>query len=171
MRQVDMGLEAERLRALETTGLLSGGPSGEFQEICRRAARRFGVPVAMVTLVGEDKLLVKARVGTDLDEAPRLHQFCDAAVLDREVLVVPDASRDRRFAGNPMVAGEPFIRFYAGAPLAYVRDIRLGALCLLDTVPRDLETADKAELERMADEVVSLVIDREFDRMAADLFH
>jgi GAF domain-containing protein len=72
---------------------------------------------------------------------------------------VPDVTRDERFASNPVVTGEPFIRLYAGAPFIYMRQLRLGALCLLDPLPREFTLGDKAELALMADEVVSVIVE------------
>ncbi|EYD78203.1 PAS/PAC domain protein [Rubellimicrobium mesophilum DSM 19309] len=163
--------DLDRLRALETTGLLADPAPPEFAAICQTARERFGVAMALVTVVGEDRLVVKAAEGTDLREAPRLHQFCGHTVEGDEVLVVPDAREDPRFAANPLVRGRPFVRFYAGAPLHYVRHVRLGALCLLDPRPRDFPPEDRAELERMADSVAAAIVEREFDRLAASLAH
>lgn len=169
--QHDIDAESERLRALETTGLLAAPAPGEFEETCRRARARFGVPIALITLLDEDRLVAKAGAGLTPWEAPLRHQFCAEAVRRDEVLVVPDARKDARFAANPMVAGPPFLRFYAGAPLSYLRDVRLGALCLMDHRPRTLSACDRAELERMADGVVAAVLDRQFERIVATAIH
>lgn len=166
MQHSDLQPDLDRLRALRSTGLLLAPPPVEFPAICRAARERFAVPMAMVTLVGQDSIVVTAAEGTDLREAPRTHQFCDQAVQSDEVLVVPDAARDPRFAANPLVRGRPFLRFYAGAPLHYVRHVRLGTLCLLDTRPRDFSPKDRAALERMAEAVTAAILEREFDRIA-----
>ena len=163
----DIDAELERIRALDASGLLSAPVPSEVQEVCERARSRFEVPVALVTLVASGRLVVKAGVGAPLSEAPRLRQFCDQAIRRDEVLVIPDAREHPVFTAHPLVAGEPFLRFYAGAPLAYVRGIRLGALCLLDTRPRDLCPRERAELERMADEVMGAVLEHRFDRLAS----
>jgi GAF domain-containing protein len=112
---------------------------------------------------------VKARAGTDLEQTPRSVAFGDYTIRADNVFVVPDARTDPRFASNPLATGEPFLRFYAGAPLIYRRDIRFGALCLLDARLREFSLGDRAELELMADEAVSLVIRQEFDRKSAEL--
>ncbi len=163
--------DLDRLRALDATGLLSDPAPPEFQAIARAARDRFGVAMAMITLVGEDRVIVKAGYGTDLREAPRPHQFCDRTIQGDDVLVVHDAREDPRFARNPLVRGRHSIRFYAGAPLHYVRHIRLGALCLLDTRPRDFSPVDRADLERMADAVTVIIMEREFERIEASLIH
>lgn len=161
----------ERLKVLETTGLLSEPAPEEFHEVCQSARTRFGVPIALVTLVGQDRLIFKAGLGTGLGEAPRLHQFCDRTIQGDDVLVVQDALDDPRFSANPLVRAGPHIRFYAGAPLHYVRNIRLGALCLLDTRPRDLSDAERTDLERMAEAVSGAIVSRAFERIARSLAH
>lgn len=154
--------EAARLRALLDTGLLTAAPPLELDAICRSARDRFGLPIAFVTLVDRDRLVVKGRVGSDAEEMPRSLAFCDYTIRTDEVFVVPDMQADLRFADHPLVTGEPFVRFYAGAPLIYLREIRLGALCLLDMRPRDFSLGDRAELAQMADEVVSVIARLEF---------
>lgn len=169
MHHSDLQPDLDRLRALERTGLLSSPPPAEFQEICRAARSRFGVAMAMVALVGEDRVVVTARAGTAPGAAPRLSGLCGRALRDDEVLVVPDAAGEPGLATSPM--RQPALRFFAGAPLHYVRHIRLGALCLLDPQPRDFTPEDRAELERMAETVAGAIMDREFDRIAAAIAH
>jgi len=171
MQHSDLQPDLDRLRALESTGLLTSPPPPEFQAICAAARDRFAVPVAMVTLAGPGRIVMSAGEGADLPGTLRFHHFCDHTVRGDEVFVVPDAARDPRFAANPLVRGRPFIRFYAGAPLHYVRQIRLGALCLLDTRPRDFAPEDRAALERMAEAVAAAIMEREFDRISAALTH
>lgn len=163
--------DIERLRALRRTGLLTSPPPPEFQRLCEQARTRFAVAAALITLVAEDRIVVAARAGTDLKGAPRLGQFCDQTIRSDAVLVVPDAARDPLFAGHPFVAGPPFFRFYAGAPLVWVRGARLGAFCVLDDAPRTFAPGDQADLERMADEAMGALASREFDRIADVAFH
>ncbi len=163
----DIDAGQERLRALRRAGLLASPAPADFLETCRLAQARFAVPVALVSLLADDRLIVAAAAGTAAADAPRLGSFCDQAVRGDEVLVVPDARRDPRFSALPAVSGPPFFRFYAGAPLAHVRGVRLGALCLLDTRPRDLSPSDRAELERMADGLMGAVLERQFEGLAA----
>ncbi|TNC74247.1 GAF domain-containing protein [Rubellimicrobium roseum] len=167
----DTFLEAERLRALRRTGLLTSPAPAEFQAVCERARARFGTAMALITLVAEDRVVVAARAGTDLREAPRLGQFCDRTIRGDRAFVVPDALLDPDFAGHSLVKAAPFLRFYAGAPLTYVRQARLGALCLLDGHPRDLGPEERAELERMADEAMGALAEREFDRLSSEALH
>jgi GAF domain-containing protein len=154
--------EDQRLRALRETGIVSAPPSREMADICERAKQHFGVAMALVTLIEKDIQIVRARAGTDLEQTPRSVAFCDVTIRSDDVLVVADARQDPRFASNPLVTGEPFIRFYAGAPLVYLQQIRFGALCLLDPEPRGFSLGDRAELTLMADEVVSLIAKHQF---------
>ena len=167
MEELDGRIELQRLRALHETGLLTSAPPAEFEEICARAKEHFRVAIALVTLIDKDVQIIKARVGTTLEETPRSDAFCDYTIRTDDVCVVPDATKDARFASNPLVTGEPFIRFYAGAPLIYLRDIRLGALCLLDPKPREFSLGDKAELVEMSDEVVSAIMRQVMDSRSA----
>ncbi len=94
------------------------------------------MPIALVSLVGRDKQIFKARVGLDICETSRDVSFCAHAIVEREdVLVIPDARKDPRFASNPLVIGSPFIRFYAGAPLIGFAGQPLGTLCIIDRKP------------------------------------
>lgn len=159
---LDPETEDQRLRALRETGIVSAPPSREMADICERAKQHFGVAMALVTLIEKDIQIVRARAGTDLEQTPRSVAFCDVTIRSDDVLVVADARQDPRFASNPLVTGKPFIRFYAGAPLVYLQQIRFGALCLLDPEPRGFSLGDRAELAQMADEVVSLIAKHQF---------
>jgi GAF domain-containing protein len=164
VHKADHRHDYQRVQALQATGLLTSPAPPEFPEICRRACERFEVSMALVTLIDTDQQIVKAGVGTDLQETPRSAAFCDYTIRADEVLVVQDTKEDPRFASNPLVTGVPFIRFYAGAPLTYLRDVRLGAFCLLDNEPRDFSLQEQAELATLADEVVVAIIQHQFDR-------
>lgn len=118
------------------------------------AAHLFRVPIALVSIVGRDYQIFKARIGLDVCETGRDISFCAHAIVQREeVLVIPDASRDARFSANPLVTGAPFIRFYAGAPLIGLHGQPIGTLCILDRVPRaglsDHEQMTLRKLSRM----------------------
>lgn len=164
--------EFARLQALHETGLLTAPPPQELEEICRRAREHFGVATALVTLIDRDKQIIKAREGSTLEETPRSWAFCDYTIRTDQVFVVPDATQDPRFSANPLVTGEPLLRFYAGAPLIYLQGIRLGALCLLDGRPRKPDAftlGDKAELVDLAEEVVSIIVRHELGPSLAAL--
>lgn len=113
-------------------------PEPQYDAIVRLAARFCDTPIALLTLVDQDRQWFKARVGVDLEETPREHSFCAHALREKTVLVVPDAALDPRFMRNPLVTGGPRLRFYAGALLRSSDGLPLGTLCVYDTVPRQL---------------------------------
>jgi GAF domain-containing protein len=165
MDDLNSPLEIQRLRTLQETGLLTSPAPPEFETICQQVRERFQVPVAFVTLVGREKLVIKAGAGPETEATPRSDAFCDYTIRTDDVFVVPDLLTDPRFASNPLVAGGSRFRFYAGAPLVYLREIRLGSLCLLDTRPRDFSPGDRAELAELADQAVSVIARQEFGRL------
>ena len=166
MPETDHRLEYQRIQTLHATGLLTSPAPPEFEDICRRACERFEVAMALVTLIDTEAQIIKARIGTELERTPRSAAFCDYTIRRDEVLVVPDATQDPRFAENPLVTDVPFIRFYAGAPLTYMRNIRLGSFCILDLAPRDFSSEEQANLADLADEVVLATIQHQFDSMS-----
>jgi diguanylate cyclase (GGDEF)-like protein/PAS domain S-box-containing protein len=142
--------EPARLTALRRLGILDTAPEPEFDDLVRLAARLCDVPIALVSLVDADRQWFKARVGVDASETPRDIGFCSHAILQPGVFEVADATADERFADNPLVAGEPHIRFYAGVPLADPDGRRLGTLCVIDRKPRALTADQQAVLEALA---------------------
>jgi hypothetical protein len=142
--------ERERLRVLHASGLLQGLAVPGLDDLCAEAARHFGVQTALVTLLDVNELVIKAKHGIDADRTLRKPAFCNFTILTDQVFVVPDTWEEQRFASNPLVTGAPFIRFYAGAPLVFLRDVRLGALCLLHPKPREFSLGDRAELAELA---------------------
>lgn len=131
--------EAQRLAALHSLGILDTPPEERFDRLTRLAAALFDVPVALVSLVDHDRQWLKSRHGTSLEETSREVSFCAHAVVAREVMVVPDALLDPRFAGNPLVTGATRTRFYAGCPLFLPDGSCAGTLCIVDTRPRQLD--------------------------------
>jgi diguanylate cyclase (GGDEF)-like protein/PAS domain S-box-containing protein len=128
-----MSLEEQgRLNALERYHIAETPPESRFDRICRFAADLFGTRMAFITLIDADKQWFKACSGAQLDQTDRSASFCDHTIRSEQVLVVEDARQDQRFAQLPIVTGEPFIRFYAGAPLITADGHRIGALCLAD---------------------------------------
>jgi PAS domain S-box-containing protein len=134
--------ERGRLEALRALEILDTPAEERFDRITRMAARALQVPMAMVSLLDADRQWFKSCVGLDVGETPRGVSFCGHAILDEHVFVVADARRDERFADNPFVTGDPFVRAYAGYPLRTLDGHRVGTLCVLDTAPRDF-TADE----------------------------
>jgi GAF domain-containing protein len=157
--------EEERLKALLETGILNTQSNPALDEICAAARRHFDVPMCLITFIDRDKQWVKASEGLSISETPRNQAFCNFTILSDEVFVVEDAQADGRFKDNPAVISAPFIRFYAGAPLIYMKNIRLGALCLLDTRPRTFTRGDKAELLLFGERVVMEISAQEFERL------
>ncbi len=148
--------EHERLAALQRYAILATGPEVAYDRTARLAARLFQVPVAGVTFIDQTQQWFKASVGLPLTVMPRQTSFCQRVVHGQEVLVVPDAQADERFRQLPVVAGAPFVRFYAGAPIVTPDGFTLGTLCLYDTVPRaDLTIEERDTLRDLAESVMS----------------
>lgn len=143
--------EATRLAALDRLALLDTPPEPAFEALVAAAAERFGVPIALVSLVDADRQWFKARHGLDVRETPRAVAFCNLTIRGEGAFVVPDATRDPRFADNPLVTGAPGIRFYAGAPVQAPDGSRIGSICIIDRAPRpDLSAEERHALERLA---------------------
>ena len=143
--------EEERLAALGRLGLLDSEPEERFDRLARLAAGLLEAPVSLVTLVDRDRQWFKSKVGTLIEETSRDVSFCAHAILGAEAMVVPDALQDARFADNPIVAGPPHVRFYAGCPLTLPDGHALGTLCVLDTRPRQLTAEQRRLLRDLAD--------------------
>ena len=149
--------EEERLRALQESGLLDTAAEERFDRFTRIAAALFDVPVAVVTLVDRERQWFKSRTGLDVSETARDAAFCAHAILGDDVLQVPDALQDDRFADNPLVTGEPRVRFYAGAPLTLQNGTHAGTLCVIDHRARNL---DDRQLQLLRD--LAKLVEREF---------
>jgi GAF domain-containing protein len=157
--------EYQRLHALHALHLLDAPAPSDLEDLCREAQAHFQVAMALITLVYSDRQVVWARAGTDLEGTPRSDAFCDHLIRCDQVLVVPDAKKDARFVANLLVTGKPHVRFYAGAPLMFTREVRLGGFCLLDTEPREFSPAERADLATMADEVMFRILERELSNI------
>ncbi len=165
--------EENRLQTLARYDVLDTPPDAALDRLTALAARLFHVPIALVSLVDRDRQWFKSRHGLAICETHRDHSFCAHAILPEtdRLLVVPDATRDPRFADNPLVTGAPGIRFYAGAPLRMSNGTALGSFCIIDTVPRaDFSDADRATLQDLAASAVDtleLHASRQFAREQA----
>jgi two-component system cell cycle sensor histidine kinase/response regulator CckA len=142
--------EASRLAALRRYGILDTFAEQSFDDLTQLAAQICGTPIALITLVDEDRQWFKARTGITVSETPREHSFCTHAIQQRDIFVVRDALTDSRFANNPMVTGEPGIRFYAGVPLVAADEQAIGTVCVVDTVPRELTPNQVQALQALA---------------------
>jgi PAS domain S-box-containing protein len=146
--------EPERLDALRRYGVLDTPPEHAFDDLALLASQICGTPVALVSLVDSERQWFKARVNFEKAETPRDVAFCAHAVLGKDLFVVPDASADRRFAGNPLVTGRDGIRFYAGAPLVTSDGFPIGTLCVMDRKPRRLTPDQTDALKALSRQVV-----------------
>jgi PAS domain S-box-containing protein len=164
--------ELERLEALHALRILGTEPEAHYDAVCRTAAALFAVPIATVALLDADDLWFKAKCGLSATGAPRRLVFCAHTILSDEVLVVEDTRTDPRFADNPLVTGEPGIRFYAGAPLILRPGVRIGTLCLMDRQPRRFAQADRERLRDLSSVVVAHLrlyeVQAERERATAD---
>lgn len=131
--------ETERSAALHSFGLLDAPKESDFDDIARMASEVCGTPMAVVNLVDTERQFFLAEVGLGVRETPLETSFCGKALLETDLLIVPDARRDPRFAGNPLVHGEPGLQFYAGVLLKTPEGLPVGTMCVLDTVPRELD--------------------------------
>jgi len=147
--------EAERLAALRSYDLLDTDAESAFDDLVALAAHVCGVPISLVSLIDTDRQWFKAHLGLDVRQTPRDQAFCAYAILSDDLLIVPDATRDERFAGNPLVTADPDIRFYAGAPLTTPDGYRLGTLCVIDRVPRMLTPDQQAALAALGRQTVA----------------
>jgi PAS domain S-box-containing protein len=154
--------EADRLAALGELELLDSPPEPMLDRLARLAASLCGTPIALVSLVDAHRQWFKANVGLEqCAETPREVSFCAYAIEKPELCEVVDASLDPRFASNPLVQGDPFIRFYAGMPLQLPSGHRIGTLCVIDRKPQRLSDAQRAQLQHLAALVVEALLARQ----------
>jgi len=146
--------EEERLLLLREYDILDTPPEQAYDDLVLLASTICKTPIALITLLDEQRQWFKARVGLSTASTPREQAFCTHAILDTKTLIVPDALQDPRFAANPLVTSDPYIRFYAGAPLVTATGASLGTLCVVDRQPRLLSEEQLAALEALARVVV-----------------
>jgi diguanylate cyclase (GGDEF)-like protein len=142
--------EEERLKEILGYDYPDGPAQASLNRICLLAQSLFNVPIALVTLIGRHEQKFIAKCGVDADGTPRKDAFCTYAILNDEVLIVNDATRDARFSENPLVTGDMHIRFYAGAPLIVRPGIRLGTLCIINTKPCEFSKEEASRLQMLA---------------------
>lgn len=142
--------ERERLAALHSLSILDTDPEERYDRITRLVAAVFNVPMATISLVDEHRQWFKSRIGIKPRQTARNASFCAHAILSEQPLIVPDTLDDPRFNDNPLVMGEPCIRFYAGMPLRGPGGLNLGTLCLIDEKPRQFSEREEMMLKELA---------------------
>ncbi len=153
--------ETRRLAALRELGVLDTSPEAAFDTITRTAAQLCGVPIALISLIDAQRQWFKSNLGLPgVTETPRDVAFCDHVIRDGALLEVPDATLDERFAANPLVTGEPDIRFYAGAPITLPGGERIGTVCVIDRTPHQLDEHQRTMLQSLAAIVSAMLTQR-----------
>lgn len=148
--------EAQRIEALRSYEILDTPPDQVLDDITHLAAEICGAPIALITLIDADRQWFKSNVGFPNAETARAISFCTHAIVHPEqVMIVPDALEDPRFANNPLVTGDPRIRFYAGLPLVTCDGFALGTLCVIDRVPRELTPEQLVALQALRRSAIS----------------
>ena len=148
--------EQARLETLRSIHILDTAPEERFDRLTRLAKRLFGVPIALVSLVDENRQWFKSCFGLSVTETSRDISFCGHAILGTDLFIIPDTIADDRFADNPLVLNDPYIRFYAGCPLRGPNGHKLGTLCIIDRQPRSL---GKDDIEALTD--LASMVERE----------
>ena len=165
--------EDERIAALKELEILDTPPDEKFDRITKIAQILFDVPIALVSLVDVNRQWFKSCVGLSVRETPRSMSFCSHAILEEDVMAIEDAKNDKRFADNPLVTGDPFIRFYAGKPIRGPTNQLLGTLCIIDKVPRKLSRGDRAILIDLANwvesEIKTMALNNELKKITLQL--
>jgi two-component sensor histidine kinase len=167
MNALDRGIipenEAERMAAVQRYEILDTPPDGSFDRVTAMAARRFDVPISIISIVDHDRIWFKSHHGVGVEEIGRDPGLCASAILSNEAHVLVDASTDPRSLANPLVAGDFGLRFYAGVPLQTSDGFNLGTLCVIDREPRPVDQDQIDDLKDLA----SLVVDQLELRLAA----
>jgi len=149
--------ESERLAALRRYGILDIPAEADFDDFTRLASQICGTPIATITLVDAARQWFKSNIGLEANETPRDISFCGHAIAGNEILEVPNTLEDERFRDNPLVIGDPKVRFYAGAPLTTPDGLNIGALCVLDRTPHQLTPEQREMLTLLSHQVVHLL--------------
>ncbi|MCD4511830.1 GAF domain-containing protein [Brucella pseudogrignonensis] len=170
MKQYDRNREALRLAALESYDILDTPREKEFDDIAALAAKICGTPIGVLNFITSERQFFKAEVGLGLRETSLASSFCAKAILEEDFLLVPDATIDARFQCNPLVTGDPYIRFYAGALLKSENGYPIGTLCVLGYQPRTLSEEQQFALRVLADQAISqLALRRRIADLSYDL--
>ncbi len=147
--------EQKRLDALRSYRILDSLPEVSYDDITQIASQICDTPIAAISFIDDNRQWFKSKIGLEVSETPRDISFCSHAILKPEVLIVPDARQDKRFADNPLVTHHPKIRFYAGAPLISNSGAALGTICVIDQQPRTLSEQQQRTLSALARQVIA----------------
>lgn len=147
--------EKKRLKVLWQYDVLDTIPEALFDDLTELAARICEAPIALISLVDENRQWFKSKVGISTAETSRDISFCAHAIKQQDLFIIPDATKDKRFCRNPLVVSDPKIRFYAGAPLITPDGYALGTLCVIDKVPRELRLDQQQALRVLSRHVVT----------------
>src|SRR4051812_36877443 len=147
--------EEQRLQQLRALEIVDTPESHSFNRICALAQEYFKVPIVFISFVDEDRQWFKARCGISASGSGREAALCNYTILQDDLFMVQDTHADPRFRDSPLVRGEPYVRFYAGAPIIYAPGVRVGAVCIVDHVPRKLTGNQRTFLKHLAEVAVS----------------
>jgi GAF domain-containing protein len=142
--------DRDRVAALQKYAILDTEPEQAFDDLTLLASFICKTPIALISLVDEDRQWFKSKIGMKPSETPRDIAFCSVAIQQPDVMVVPDTFNDERFRNNPFVTSDPHIRFYAGAPLVNEEGYALGTLCVIDQTPREMTNDQKEALQALS---------------------
>lgn len=149
--------EPQRIKALRSYSVLDTPAEEAFDDFTHLISQWMDVPIALISLVDENRQWFKSKVGLTVSETPRDWALCSHAIMSPELMIIEDATKDPRFAGNPLVIGEPHLRFYAGCPLITPEGFALGTICVIDREPRQISLAEQDVLRRLARQLVNLL--------------
>ncbi len=155
MNDAPSATEKKRLKVLWQYDVLDTVPEEIFDDLTELAARICEAPIALISLVDENRQWFKSKVGLTVSETSRDTSFCAHAIQQEGLFIIPDATKDKRFATNPLVVSDPKIRFYAGAPLISPDGYALGTLCVIDKVPRELRPEQQQALRVLSRHVMT----------------
>jgi GAF domain-containing protein len=155
MNSADSMNEQERVSELHSYSVLDTPSEAAFDDITKLAAYICQTSISLISLVDKERMWFKSKVGLAVSEIPRIDGFCSSAICQESLLIVPDATANPLLASHPLVVFQPKLRFYAGAPLTTPRGHRIGTLCVIDTIPRDLSQQQAGALQSLARMVIA----------------